>query len=399
MLLTRLGWTYTGSRSDFRTYFTPWDRFYHVDHGGLPAPIAPESWTLRLTGRLAAPRTLTFADLQARIAARGMTRYVKCLECLKDPIGDDVEKRWFVSSGLWGGLPLADVLQECGVLVGSTRIDSGGRDPSGFFSSIPVEWALAPRDGLPVLLATELNGEPLPFDRGGPVRLLVPDMLGFKSIKWLDWMCVTDAREPNGWYERGKGVHLPRDFKDPTLKTIARIAPVPDACGHPSHPRLGTFPAGRPLHFRGYAISGTRGLAAVHFRVTKACPLGRGDRIDEGLASFEPPGQWGLPHPFPPGVIHFTGDRPSRWPLPSAWTFWQARFGPLPPGRYEFEVWAHDLEGHDQPWPDPNEHSGSAKREVVTFVVGRPDASSWHERPVHDDDPPTLVASTRASLG
>ena len=39
------------------------------------------------------------------------------------------------------------------------------------------------------------------------------------------------------------------------------------------------------------------------------------------------------------------------------------------PGRYQFEVWALDAEGHEQPMPDPNELSGSARRESVSFLV------------------------------
>jgi hypothetical protein len=200
--------------------------------------------------------------------------------------------------------------------------------------------------------------------------MLVPDMLGFKSIKWLSWLCVSDARHPNGWYERNWGVYLPHGHKDPTLKTMARIASVPDASDRPTHPRLGGFPPGRPHHFRGYAVAGPRGLAGVRFRVAEAHALGHGETVAEGPAGIEPPGRWGLPGPFPPGVIHFAGDRPARWPLPSAWVYWQAWFGPLRPGRYRFEVWALDAEGHEQPMPDPNEHSGSARREVVAFEVG-----------------------------
>src|SRR5262249_41242711 len=101
MGLIRLSWAYTGSRHGDSTYFTPADRFYHVDHGGIPGPIAPESWRLRLGGRLARPVSWTWADLQARVAERGMVRFVKCLQCLRDPLGDDVEKRWYASSGLW----------------------------------------------------------------------------------------------------------------------------------------------------------------------------------------------------------------------------------------------------------------------------------------------------------
>lgn len=371
MGLRRMLWNYTGSTHDDRTYFTPAERFYHVDHGGTPTPLPPEDWRLRLGGRVARPLTITYADVQARIETLGITRYVKCLQCLRDPLGDDVEKRWYASSGLWGGLPLSVFLEEAGVLWGSTRIDYGGRDPSGFFSSIPLESAMGSPAGLPVLLVTELNGQPLPHLRGGPVRILVPDMLGFKSIKWLDWMCVTDASVPNGWYERNRGVILPRGHKDPTLKTIARIAPVPSGCPeHPTHPRLGRFPACQALGFRGYAVSGTRGLAGVRFQVREYHPVGSGAVIENRMAGFEPPGHWGLDVPFPPGVRHFSGESPMQWPLPFGWVYWQARFGPLSPGRYVFEVWALDAEGHEQPDPDPNEHTGSARREEVVFHVG-----------------------------
>lgn len=372
MGLGRLGWTYTGARSDDRSYFTPADRFYHVDHGGIPLPIVPDSWCLQVSGRVGAPRTFTYADIQARLQSRGITRYVKCLQCLRDPLGDDIEKRWYASSGLWGGLPLSVVLEEAGVLAGSARIDYGGRDPSGFFSSIPLEEAMNPAGscGLPVLLATELNGAPLIHERGGPVRLLVPSMLGFKSIKWLSWMCVTDGCVPNGWYERGRGVHLPPGQKDPQLKTMARIAPVCDSAGQLVHPRLGRFAPGQPLMFRGYAVAGPRGLASVRYRVSCASGLHHQMVVHEGVAGFEVPGNWGLPSALPDGITHFSGGAPSRWPLPLSWVYWQAPFGPLSPGRYRFEVWAADQEGHEQPLPDPNERTGSARREEVVFCVG-----------------------------
>jgi DMSO/TMAO reductase YedYZ molybdopterin-dependent catalytic subunit len=369
MGLKRLFWNYTGSTADYSTYFTPGNQFYHVDHGGIPAPIEPETWSFRVGGRVGVSRRFTLADLRSRIAGAGMTRYVKCLQCLRDPLGDEVEGRWYASSGLWGGLPLAALLGEVGVAPGSSRISYGGRDGSGFFASLPLEWAMGSRDGLPVLLVTELNGQPLSHARGGPVRLLVPDALGFKSMKWLDWLCVTDNPVPDGWYERGRGVRLPPRLKDPTLKTIARIAPVPGPGGRPVHPRHGPFRSGECLGIRGYAVAGPRGLAAVRFRIREGHAIGVGRIVGEGLASFEPPGRWGLGGPMPAGVIHFEGDRPMRWPLPLAWVYWQAAFGPLPRGRYGFEVWAVDAEGHDQPMPDPDEHSGSARREAVTFHV------------------------------
>ena len=106
----------------------------------------------------------------------------------------------------------------------------------------------------------------------------------------------------------------------------------------------------------------------LRFRVSEGHLFGCGKVVEDGMAGFEPPGNWGIP--IPPGVTHFAGDRPLQWPLPLSLLYWDAPFGPLAPGRYRFEVWALDAEGHEQPQPDPNEHSGSARRESVAFEVG-----------------------------
>src|SRR5689334_7307333 len=98
--------------------------------------------------------------------------------------------------------------------------------------------------------------------------------------------------------------------------------------------------------------------------------MGHGPVCHEGQAGFEAPGNWGLPGPLPAGVIHFNGAQPAYWPLPLSWVYWQAPFGPLPRGRYHFEVWALDAQGHEQPMPDPDRHTGSANRENVAFHVG-----------------------------
>ena len=310
MGLKRLFWNYTGSTGDDLTYFTPADRFYHVDHGDLPGPIDPASWRLRVCGRVADPREFTLADLQARLASAGITRYAKTLQCLRDPLGDKVENRWYASSGLWGGLPMASILAESGVAPGAVRVSYGGRDGSGFFASLPIGWAMAPRDGLPVLLATELNGQPLTHQRGGPVRVVVPDGLGFKSIKWLDWIRVVDDPVPDGWYERGRGVRLPPRQKDPTLKTIARIAPVIGPGGRPTHPRLGTFRAGQFLSFRGYAVPGPRGLSTVRFRVTVGHQIGGGGIVHEGVRELRAARLLGAGRAAPAGYHPLRGRPP-----------------------------------------------------------------------------------------
>ena len=53
------------------------------------------------------------------------------------------------------------------------------------------------------LLAWELNGEPLPLVHGGPLRLVVPHLYFWKSVKWVRGFTVLDADEPGFWERNG----------------------------------------------------------------------------------------------------------------------------------------------------------------------------------------------------
>ena len=69
-------------------------------------------------------------------------------------------------------------------------------DPKQLFrSSLPVGRVLEDHDGLPpVILCYKLNGEWLDAERGGPVRVVVPEAYGFKSVKWLTRVVLTNLR-------------------------------------------------------------------------------------------------------------------------------------------------------------------------------------------------------------
>ena len=57
-----------------------------------------------------------------------------------------------------------------------------------------------------VIVAYELEGKPISSDHGGPVRLYVAPMYGYKSCKWLDGIEVTDRVIPGYWEENGYDV-------------------------------------------------------------------------------------------------------------------------------------------------------------------------------------------------
>jgi DMSO/TMAO reductase YedYZ molybdopterin-dependent catalytic subunit len=84
-----------------------------------------------------------------------------------------------VSTAEWSGTPLASVLEQVGVAPSAREVVFEAAD--GFARSLPVEAATDPD----VLLVTAMNGEPLPREHGGPLRLVVPRWYAMASVKWL----------------------------------------------------------------------------------------------------------------------------------------------------------------------------------------------------------------------
>ena len=90
-------------------------------------------------------------------------------------------------------------------------------------SSLPAGRVLEEAPGeMPVILAYKLNGEFLTGRRGGPVRMLVPEAYGFKSIKWLQRIVFTNNHQSDDTYANGNN-----DINS-WLKTFARFADFPD---------------------------------------------------------------------------------------------------------------------------------------------------------------------------
>ncbi len=129
------------------------------NHAGVTPPDH-----LRVDGLVQRPLELTAADL-AGLAQEERNDDFACLE------------GWTVPGVRWHGVPLAALLDLAGVREEARWVQAS----AGEFS---VPLPLAAAHG--ALLALRLNGEPLPPEHGGPVRLLVPGAECFTSVKWLD---------------------------------------------------------------------------------------------------------------------------------------------------------------------------------------------------------------------
>ncbi len=160
-------------------------RIYSVT-GDLP-DRKPADWSLAVGGLVDRPLTLSYADVTERLPQRDLVKDFQCVT------------GWRVPDVPWRGVRLADVLAEAGVGRGATHVHFTSFDGE-YTESLPLEAAL--RDD--VLVAHTMEGKPVSSEHGGPVRLYVAPMYGYKSLKWLSGIEVVDhLSDPGFWEVRG----------------------------------------------------------------------------------------------------------------------------------------------------------------------------------------------------
>ena len=175
------------------SFYTPVDDFYIVQHYNQPE-IAEQDYRLRVTGMVDRPMELTLAELKARPKVEIDAGF----EC-----GGNRAAIFhgLIGNALWGGISLRALLLEAGiqepgleaVFYGADAGTESIRDQrveQNFGRSMHRDDALLPE----VILAWEMNGEPLNLYHGAPVRLIVPGWYGISNVKWLTQIHVQDRR-------------------------------------------------------------------------------------------------------------------------------------------------------------------------------------------------------------
>ena len=106
---------------------------------------------------------------------------------------------WLQTGGMgcpkWGGVRLRDVLRAAGLKSGAAHVAGQGGDPGPIATAAPVIRSIPMSKAMEenTLIAWAMNGEPLPFIHGHPLRLVVPGWVGSASTKWLHTVMVLDA--------------------------------------------------------------------------------------------------------------------------------------------------------------------------------------------------------------
>ncbi len=305
---------------------TPVRTFYGRNHGTMPV-VDPATWRLRIEGLVERPLELSLADLAERFAHHEVTATLQCagnrragLMAHRDIPGQHPWGAGATSTAHWRGVRMADVLAAAGLLPGATDVAFEASDiapeaePSqAYGGSVPALKATSPE----VLLAWEMNGEPLTTAHGAPVRVVVPGYIGARSVKWVERITVRD-RPSDNFFQQGAYRLLPPDTDTGSVRPGDGVALGPVALNSEilAPDDADELPAG-PTRVTGYAFAGDD-REVVRVDVT----ADGGDTWVQ--ADLDP--------------------QPSPW----SWRFWHATVD-LPPGQVDITARAWDSTAAVQP--------------------------------------------------
>ena len=300
-----------------QSWITSNDVFFKRNQGQImAAPVDLKQWRLSVQGLVGRPLELSFSDILSMpkieaadtLECSGNSRSLLDRKASGNPwtIGG-------VGNAVWGGVRLADVLEEAGVNAGAEHVGFEGMDqPLGkagiqFVRSIPLAKAMSS-----TILAYEMNGEPLPLEHGFPLRGLALGWTGANCVKWLSRITLMD--KPVAGFFMDKVYRVFQKGDDPSTGTVVTAISLKSIITSPDNG------AGLPpgdVVVRGAAYAGEGDVAKVEVSV------------DGG-------GTW--------GAADFVGPHE-----PYAWRRWEYRWPAAVPGAYRVMSRATDSAGRIQP--------------------------------------------------
>ena len=162
-------------------------RLYTVT-GSFPF-IKEKGYSLSVGGLVERPLRLSYSD----ILKLPRTELVRDFQCVTG---------WRVPSVHWAGVLLRDVIALASPKATAKAVEFASYD-GAYTESLTLDQAH--RDD--VLVAYEMLGAPITADHGGPVRLYVAPMYGYKSAKWLKSISLVEQAVPGFWEQQGYAVN------------------------------------------------------------------------------------------------------------------------------------------------------------------------------------------------
>jgi DMSO/TMAO reductase YedYZ molybdopterin-dependent catalytic subunit len=315
---------------------------YHL--AGIPTEIDTETFRVRIKGSVNTPQSFSLTDLKSFDSVE----IIAVLQCsgnsrgFSQPrVGGGQLGNGAMGNARWKGVRLKDLLAKAGLKPTAKQVTFKGLDKPvleatpDFVKALDVDHAM---DG-EVLLAYEMNGEPLPMLNGFPLRLIVPGYYGTYWVKHVNEITVIDDTLENFW-----------------MKTAYRIPDNECACVEPGGKAMSTTPikrynvrsfitsladgdnvkVGEDIVVKGIAFDGGYGIEQVLF--SDGGESWRAARLGEDLGKY-------------------------------SFREWRTRFAPSKPGVHELKVRAINRIGQSQPMEPLWNPSGYMRNVVETVRI------------------------------
>lgn len=158
-----------------------------LDAHGMP-DIDLATWRLEVDGLVERPQAWSLDEFMQLPAVKVYADF----HCVT---------RWSRLDNIWGGVSTRELARIVGIKPAARYALAFGYD-YGWSTNLPLQYFLAED----ALFAWSHDGQPIPPEHGGPVRLIVPQLYAWKSAKWVKGVRFLEEDEP-GFWERG-GYHM-----------------------------------------------------------------------------------------------------------------------------------------------------------------------------------------------
>ena len=145
----------------------------------------PRTWRLRIDGLVDSPQSISYTELRALPRAEQVSTF----HCVTG---------WTVKNVRWQGVRFSDLLAAAGPRAAAKVLTFTSMEKP-YVDTLTLDEAQLPD----VLLAYGMDGKPLSRAHGAPVRVVIPDMYGYKNVKWVERITLGSDAQPGYWEQRG----------------------------------------------------------------------------------------------------------------------------------------------------------------------------------------------------
>ncbi|KRY87238.1 putative sulfite oxidase, mitochondrial [Trichinella pseudospiralis] len=259
----------TGTSELVESFLTPNELFFKRNHHAIPT-VDEHSYKLKVSGIGLQEREFTLEDLKSKFQPVSVVVTLQCAGNRRQDFNAVKPVRGLqwgpgaIGNAKWTGALLVDVLKQAGfesmVENGAQHVQFTGLDDNGtgkpYGASIPIDVAM--KRSNQVILAYSMNDKPIPVEHGFPVRVVVPGVVGARSVKWLGSIVLSKDESPSQWQQSDYKTFNPStDWPTANFSAVQAIQELPVQSAICSPAENSTFPRGtKTIAVKGYAWSG-----------------------------------------------------------------------------------------------------------------------------------------------